>query len=284
MKRVFFESKNSATRDFPYFSDHTYNINYLSHFHREIELVLVRSGSVDIVCENRRFTVGRNDICVFMPGEIHSFISTEPNHLYILKLDCHHSVKATDCSLLRVDPASLRAGTELNTRLYTMIEEMHGELLQKQMGYEYLVSALSNHIIGTLLRFSDIERVAYNESKKHLNAVRMLDMVNEYIEKNYEKAITLDEMAKQCSFSKYYFSHFFKDITGATFYEYLTLFRLEKARTLLLHTEKKVSDIALDAGFSNIRSFNRAFKEAFEKTPSAYKADILASATSSESV
>ena len=275
MKSVFFETKNTATRDVPYFSDHTHNINYLSHFHREIELCWVRSGSVDIVCENQRFTLNQDDICVFMPGEIHSFLSPLQNHLYILKLDCNHTLQTTDCSLLHLPLAPLRKGTPLNGILIGLISEMHTELTHKKAGYEYLVSAIAHRLIGTLLRFGEAEQIDLKENQKHKHAVCMLDKVNEYIENHYEKNITLDEIAKQCNFSKYYFSHFFKEITGSSFYTYLTLFRLEKARDLLLHSDKKIYDLALDAGFSNVRAFYRAFINTFEKTPSKYKSDML---------
>ena len=282
MKQIFFETKNMASHDFPYFSDRTKNINYLSHFHREIELVLVREGCVDILHQGMRMTAKQGDICAFMPGEIHSFSSPFPNHLYILKLDCRHSQKLTDCTRLRIDQASLLAGTHLNRVLWDTVEEMRGELTQKKRGFEYMVAGLSERLVGIILRFASITEINADESRRHLSAVRMLNTVNEYIESNYEKSITLDEIASQCNFSKFYFSHYFKEITGVTFYDYLTLFRLKKAHFLLLHSEQKISDIALDAGFSNIRSFNRAFKSAFAKTPTQYQDEIKRTETTTE--
>ncbi len=58
---------------------------------------------------------------------------------------------------------------------------------------------------------------------------------------------------------------------GTTFFDYLTLFRLEKALPQLTYTKKTVAEIAYDCGFSNLRSFNRAFKRHIALTPSEYR-------------
>ena len=84
----------------------------------------------------------------------------------------------------------------------------------------------------------------------------------------------LDTIAKECHFSKCYFAHEFKKLTGMTFINYLSVFRLKKAVALLKNSDMKMTEIAEFSGFSNIRSFNRTFKKHFGKSPVEYRQQI----------
>lgn len=274
MKKAFFETVHGASPDFPYFDSNMRNIEYLSHFHKEIEIVFVKDGKVDIICENKAFTAHTGDICVFMPGEIHSFLSSDPNHLYIIKIHSNNSVEKVDFSAIRLTHNLLPAGTEPNQTLLSHIRELHTEMTEKTAGYAYRANGISNLIVGEILRTGNVVKVEHEEQKRHRFAMELLENVNAFIEEHYRETVYLEEVAKYCSLSKYYFSHQFKLITASTFHEYITLFRLEKAMQLLGATEKKMVEIALDCGFTGTRAFNREFSRAFKKTPSEYRAAL----------
>ena len=88
MQDIFFENFHTAMVNYPYMDFNSRNINYLSHFHEEIEIIEVVSGEVVILCESKTFYASAGDICIFMPGEVHGFSSVKENHLYILKINC----------------------------------------------------------------------------------------------------------------------------------------------------------------------------------------------------
>ena len=73
MRDVFFESDHAAKINYPYTDFEWRNINFFSHFHEEIELAAIVSGSVSITDDERALSVRSGDICVFMPGEISIF-------------------------------------------------------------------------------------------------------------------------------------------------------------------------------------------------------------------
>ena len=56
--------------------------------------------------------------------------------------------------------------------------------------------------------------------------------------------------------------------------DYLALYRLEKAAAALSFSSDRIIDIAYEAGFRNIRSFNRLFQKYFHLTPSAYRTQV----------
>lgn len=271
MKENFFEQIHNASADLPYFDGEMRNINYLSHFHTEIELILVRSGSVDVACEGKSFRADERSICIFMPGEIHSFSSPCSNHLYIIKLYCRNSAEKTDFSSLRIPSNMIEADTRENGELTEMINSLAREMTERKVGFAYAANAVAANILAYILRELPTVGIDPNEHRRHMSEVALLEIVGGFISEHYPDDIELDAAAKYCNLSKYYFAHLFKNAFGTTFYEYLTLYRLEKSVPLLLDTDKKISEIALDCGFSNIRSFNRAFRRVYKKSPSEYR-------------
>lgn len=93
----------------------------------------------------------------------------------------------------------------------------------------------------------------------------------EYIQNNYEKGISLDEMASLCNISSSYFSKLFHKVTGDTFANYINQVRVEKACELLSGTDTPITMIALDLGFEDSSYFNKVFKRITGVTPSMYK-------------
>ncbi len=94
MHSVFFENIHTASPDFPYIDTKMRDINYLTHFHEEIEIVVIISGSTDITCDNSCFRVKEGDICIFMPVEIHSFVSSAlfPCTIYVPTVTSLHFI------------------------------------------------------------------------------------------------------------------------------------------------------------------------------------------------
>lgn len=270
MSGLFFEDFHSAARDFPYFDPNMKNINYISHFHAEVEIISVRRGEVGITSENGCFTAETGDICIFMPGEIHSFSSLGENHLYIMKIHCINSVEKVDFSALRFCPNIVKSGCEINSALSSLIEKSAKEIQNKALGYAYAANSLSNSIICEILRCKNLKKIDASLSKRHLLALSLLESVNSYIENHYKEPISLSDISKFCNFSEYYFAHFFKEITQTTFLDFLTTYRLEKAVGFLLYSHKNITETAFECGFSNTRAFNRAFKKKFNMTPTDY--------------
>jgi AraC-like DNA-binding protein len=71
--------------------------------------------------------------------------------------------------------------------------------------------------------------------------------------------------------SSYYFCKMFKKATGVNFTNYLSRVRVEKAKSLLLNPNARVSEVAFDSGFASITNFNRTFKQLAGQSPSDYR-------------
>lgn len=102
-----------------------------------------------------------------------------------------------------------------------------------------------------------------------------IKLAKEYIINNYYKNISLKTVADEIFLSQNYLSELFKKETGEGFYEFLSNYRIKKAKEILITTNLKVYEIAERVGYSDSITFGRAFKKKTGKTPNHYRNDIL---------
>lgn len=99
----------------------------------------------------------------------------------------------------------------------------------------------------------------------------VMDQCMAYIQENYSKDLSLEEIARRFDFNYSYFSSYFKKISGLKFTDYVAKVRLQKAKDLLRTTDKKVYDIALEVGYANAQYFYRVFKKEFGLSPEEFR-------------
>jgi len=93
-----------------------------------------------------------------------------------------------------------------------------------------------------------------------------------YIYRHIDTNITLDELARLNSVSKYHFHRIFKEETGENLFERISAIRLQKAANLLITNRySTISEIAQLCGYSSHSSFIKAFKNRFTYTPTQWK-------------
>jgi two-component system response regulator YesN len=92
-----------------------------------------------------------------------------------------------------------------------------------------------------------------------------------YINENYKKDISLDEVSRSVDISPYYFSKLFKDETGENFIEYLTNIRIEVAKKLLKNRNLSIKNVCAETGYSDPNYFSRIFKKQVGITPTEYR-------------
>lgn len=97
----------------------------------------------------------------------------------------------------------------------------------------------------------------------------------EYIEKNFRKRCTLEDISAHAHLSPVYFHGIFRTAVGKTPYEYLTHIRIEEAKRLILTCGDSMAEISEKCGFSSQSYFNSVFKQKTGETPSAYRRRML---------
>ena len=142
---------------------------------------------------------------------------------------------------------------------------------------------INNNYLKIITEISDFEDLCYklqeiveafSESMfytKHVEQNGMIKKSINYIAKNFDKNITLNEVAKEVHLNPSYFSSVFKQSTGSSFTEYLNMVRIEESKRLLGNTDISIIDIAVSTGFESQSYFSKVFKKYTGLTPSQYR-------------
>ncbi|TRX21247.1 helix-turn-helix domain-containing protein [Flavobacterium franklandianum] len=147
-------------------------------------------------------------------------------------------------------------------------------LLSRITGLQYyleFISILNDLAISDSqksLSISSDEREDFHNSDK-------IKKVYDYIQENFSKTITLDQISELVNMSSVSFNRFIKQRTGKTFIHYLNDTRISFASRWLLETELSIGEISFKCGFNNIANFNRLFKQAKNTTPKEFKKQFI---------
>ena len=99
----------------------------------------------------------------------------------------------------------------------------------------------------------------------------VIERIQIYIQKNYQKDLTQDFIASLFYLNRSYLSTLFRQKTGMKFVDYLNNVRIEKAKEMLLGTNRKMYQISKAVGYDNTKYFFRIFKKKAGMTPEQYR-------------
>jgi len=145
------------------------------------------------------------------------------------------------------------------------------ELNQKH-GFDSVLELMSVlHDLSTSRNMRTLSDSSFNNHEQYTYNSRRVERTIEYINQNFDKSITLNEVARLANMSDAAFSRFFKQRTGNTFIDSLTEIRLGHASRMLIDTTQSVAEVAYNCGFNNISNFNRIFKKKKGCTPKDFR-------------
>lgn len=99
----------------------------------------------------------------------------------------------------------------------------------------------------------------------------LIDRILRFVDENYQRDCSLQELSAQLSYDYYYLSKFFIRNTGISYHDFVNEYRVSSACNLLVDAERPIKDIARQCGFDSLRSFNRVFRQRRRITPSQYR-------------
>ena len=109
----------------------------------------------------------------------------------------------------------------------------------------------------------------YDDNEK--TNVTAIKLAKQYIINNFNKNITLKEVADEVFLSQNYLSELFKKEMGEGFYDFLSRYRIQVAKDLLLTTNLRVYEVAQNVGYNDSITFGRAFKKLTGATPNSFR-------------
>jgi AraC-like DNA-binding protein len=263
------------------FFDHDY------HFHQTEEICWIQEGHGNMVVGDYLGRFEKDDLLIFGKGLPHilrcdkSFEqknTKKKTTAYSIYFTVEHIQSITD------DPSMTRSLVQLirkNKRGYRIIgmekKRAHELFLQviesngfTQLGLllqllEYLLKCNKTHVLASgnyQLLPSDADMKRFSE-------------VYDYLLKNFETNISLQQVADICNMTTNSFCRFFKVKTQKTFVQFLTEIRIGHACKLLQDENLPIKNIVYDCGFNNPVLFHRSFLKITGKTPKKFRDGLL---------
>lgn len=205
-----------------------------------------RTYSEDRFCEfTKEFTKA---VELLAPEEINEVIRTFKEDLIREKVSGSEikrlvrEIGNTYYVTLRNNKIKLAEGAAEQKQLEKLIENCSAlDLLFQELGRHFAAS---------------ITRLVAERTQQNLGQIRQAKL---YIEANYMKNLTLEELGSYLGFNPSYFSSLFKKETGSSFLEYLAKVRIEKAKELLKEPGLRIQDVALMVGYNDVKYFTKLF-------------------------
>ena len=235
-----------------------------AHWHEGIELLYCVSGTARLVADTQTQIMLPGQLSVIPSGALH-YTAKEPGQ------DCLYYCLIADPSLLAqiAFPSNLEIQKQIEdppiTRRY---EQIIREMETQEPFYKDAVKELVR------LLFIDLYR---NWSSSGIPAAlpsRQPEMVKQailYLRDHLHESLSIEDLCRQVGFSKYYFCHVFKKVTGRTVMDYTNSLRCSQARGLLESGECSISECAARCGFSDVSYFTKVFKRQTGLLPSQVK-------------
>ena len=135
-----------------------------------------------------------------------------------------------------------------------------------------LVAAIQKDIQSEKIEDMSPKHPEVFEGRLEFNSdYRVIALCKQYVEEHFAEKIVLSSVAQSVNLSESYFSTYFKNKTGETFFGYLSRIRIEKAKEILTeHPEKKIYEVGAEVGYEEMITFNRNFKKVVGLSPREY--------------
>ena len=222
------------------------------HWHEDIEIQYIIEGNNIARCNNDIIEAPKDSFYIINSAEIHQSIGGKRRHACIQFSPSLFGKENIILNRIVRDPHL----SEIMQKILTEYEK-NDEFSQINIqGYLYLLIAhlYKNHAYKTIVSSLLKKQASLNDCIK-------------YIYDNYNKVITLEELATIANVSKYHFCNLFKELTGKTFKEFQNHIRINKAHELLATTDIPITEIAFLCGFNDSNYFSRKFRQITGNTP-----------------
>lgn len=240
-------------------------------FHNEYEIHFFKRGSGIYFVNGIKCEVQKNSMVIIKPKQIHYFIPEKKSE--IEKGTIYFSTQLLEeCGLK--EKKFLKKQLPCNLIL-TEEEEIFVEMIFKTLLKENTKKEkFWKEIIVSLMKilFLFIERLEEQRENKIPIVNPLVRKILDYIEKNFTKKISIEEIAEKMQCSVSHISHLFKKNMGLSIKQYIIQRRIAEAKYILENEIfVKMSAIAERVGFSNFALFNKYFKRMTGITPAQYQ-------------
>lgn len=249
-------------REEKFFTKTTVNICYPSHFHREVELLYVLKGQIQLQIDGKEYSMKEGDLSFCYPDQVHQItcLGETKVQLFIISPDFLPLFESDFFAFCPTCPIihKKQMSEEYHRILYYLLQQLNQDYdLRIVQSYLSVLIGIVNKSLGLISNDSD-------------NA-DTLSMILYHINQHFSESISLESVGKALGISPYYISHLFSQKLHITFMSYVNQQRVELATKLLKKNNMSVTEVCYQTGFGSIRTFFRVFKSNMNMTPLQYQ-------------
>ncbi len=238
------------------------------HYHEEYELNLILNakgakrvigGHMEVIEDVELALVGPNLYHAWLTHQCESEAITEVTIQFHKDLFDERFLKRNQLSFVKNMLERSQRGILFSQETIQALKNRIMNL-DKKSGFDSVLELMSIlHDLSISRNMRTLSDPSFANEKLYYNS-RRIERVFEYMNANYNKQVSLAEVAKIANMPEASFSRFIKKRTGKTFIDSLNEIRLGHASRMLIETTNTVAEIAYKCGFNNISNFNRIFK------------------------
>ncbi len=227
--------------------------NYLSHFHSAFELYIQIEGKTIVTVDDTQYYLSPGQAVLIFPYQNHSY-SYKKGERGSYCMGIFSPFLVSNFGKFDMVPTDNRFDFNLPEKI--------------DISNSFLRQALAYSICGSFDKGRQ-----YKKRYNHILSEGLVAVIL-YANENFRTECTLQKAVSHVGYDYGYISKLFKKSVGVTFNQYVNFLRIQHGLTLLKITNTSVTQIALDSGYTNLRTFNRRFFEQMGVTPNEFRKGI----------
>lgn len=235
------------------------DVECVTHFHSNMEIVLVAEGILNMKIGKSDYTIPEGFGVFIYPFESHNFSSVQHNKCHVLMFTKESAPQLYDFSETHSTHNKMFPvydECKLMVDSFLPLDTNHADLFKAQA----ILSPLFYNIHNTC---------EFNHHKSVHDDVFIRAL--EYMSEHFREDISLKSVAEHIGIHYVTLSKMFSQKTNTHFNEYLNYLRCSHAAYLLQNHNLSCTDAAFESGFTSLRTFNRAFTSIYKTTPKSFK-------------
>lgn len=247
------------------------------HYHEEFELTFIEGASgIRRFVGDHMDTIGETELVLVGSNLPHGWSGKQEEVAHEITVQFHKDLfhekflSRNQLSFVKSLLEYASRGVKFNEETILSVKPRLLHLSQKN-GFDSVLELIS--ILHYLSISQDIRMLASSSfvQDQIYTKSRRIDVAFQYMRMNYDKDVSLGDLAREVNMTEASFSRFIKKRTGLTFVESLNNIRLGHATRLLIDTTLNIAEISFKCGFNNLSYFNRIFKKKYQCTPKEFR-------------
>ena len=241
----------------------------LNHY----KILVMLKGQASIHIGKNKYYTKSGDCILFAPGSLYHAEISDDNGCQFAAINFTLSTPVEDKDFQRLmGIKDIAIYPQLvSDNVTSSVVNIFENCFAENEGYYYQAILLLKRLVGTIFYLGHPVNADSSGSKSRVGEEELVLACHRYLINNPSSAVTVEDLCQLCNVSQSYLYKCFSNVLGLSTKQFITDTKLDIAAKQLLQTDKSVTQIAQDNGYSNGYQFSNVFKKKYHLSPTAYR-------------